>query len=109
MANSGGVLNTRAARVPGEALTPSPFFPWSLLQAAGPALPDMNPGKTLDLIQKKAMKKGSAKSSKDRNLIRRSRISDQRSQITNYSARSHNLIKAIRPIRSNPIQSNPIR
>ena len=64
----------------------------------------MNPGKTLDLIQKKAMKNGSAKSSKDRNLIRRSRISDQRSQITNYSARSHNLIKAIRPIQSDPIR-----
>jgi hypothetical protein len=81
VANSGGVLNTRAARVPGDALTPSPFFSWSLLQAAGPALPEMNPGKTLDLIQKKAMKKGSAKSSKDRNLIRRSQITDHRSQI----------------------------
>jgi len=41
----------------------------------------MNPGKTLDLIQKKAMKKSSARSPKDRNLIRRSQITDHRSKI----------------------------
>ena len=42
-------------------------------------MPDMNPGKTLALIQKKAMKKGSARSPKARNLIRRSQITDHRS------------------------------
>jgi hypothetical protein len=56
------------------------------------------------------MKKGSAKSSKDRNLIRRSQIIDRRS-LTTVPVRitSSRQSDQSNPIQSNPIRSDPIR